>query len=136
MWISFSYLGKDPIRISNPTTVNNETAAEMKDQYDYGQTYHTIHYLLNLFVISFQSITIMVNQVCKQEYNPYSTPIVCLLGAMLSIMILSYIRDGDVNFKMLVTMICGIFAVCMMQFIKQVLDEMLDILGIELFTTK
>jgi len=61
VWLYFSYQGRDPIRISNPTEVNNETAAMMQDQYDYGQAYHTVHYLLYMFVIVYQSLTIMVN---------------------------------------------------------------------------
>lgn len=50
-WLFFAYQGRDPIRISNPTPVNNETARQMQDQYDYGQAYHTVHYLLYMFVI-------------------------------------------------------------------------------------
>lgn len=55
---------------------------------------------------------------------------------MISIMLISYLRDGDVNFKMSVTLLTGIVAVVLAQFIITVIGEMTAILGIELFTTK
>lgn len=55
------------------------------------------------------------------------------MGVMMAI---GYFRNGDVNFKMSVTMICGVFAVHLGQFIVTVIGELTTILDIEVFTTK
>jgi len=59
-----------------------------------------------------------------------------VLGAMCTISVISYFRDGDVNFKMCVTLICGVVAVFLGQFIISVIGEITTILDIEVFTTK
>ena len=44
--------------------------------------------------------------------------------------------SGDVNFKMCVTLLCGVVAVFLAQFIVTVIGEFCSILEIEVFTTK
>jgi len=129
-------MGRDPITIKNPIVVNNESGRLAIDEEDYGQAYHTIHYMLFLLVIVYQSMNVMLAQVTKRQYKPFN-PLMCFLYlSMISIMFLSYLRDGDVNFKMCVTLLTGIVAVVLSQFIISVIGEMTTILGIELFTTK
>lgn len=129
-------MGRDPIRIAEPTPVNNESARHMQDQYDYGQAFHSVHYLLFLFVVVYQSLNVMTKQLCKSKFEPYSNPIKILFAAMGVMMAIGYFRNGDVNFKMSVTMICGVFAVHLGQFIVTVIGELTTILDIEVFTTK
>jgi len=136
VWLVFAYQGNDPIVIKNPPVVNPENAAFYRDQLDYGQAYHTIHYLLYMFVIVYQCHNIMGNQICKQRYQPYGNLMKSVLFTMCTIMVIGYFRDGDVNFKMCVTLICGVVAVFLGQFIVSVIGEITTILGIEVFVTK
>jgi hypothetical protein len=89
-----------------------------------------------MFVIVYQCHTIMANQICKQRYQPYGVLMKFVLVSMGTIMLISYFRDGDVNFKMCVTLICGVVAVFLGQFIVTVIGEITTILGIEVFVTK
>jgi len=136
IWLLFGTMGRDPITIKNPIFVNNESGRLATDELNYGQEYQTIHHLLFLLVIVYQSMNVMLAQVTKRQYKPFN-PLMCFLYfSMISIMLLSYLRDGDVNFKMCVTLLTGIVAVVLSQFIISVIGEMTTILGIELFTTK
>lgn len=136
IWLLFGTMGRDPITIKNPIVVNNESGRLAQDEQDYGQAYHTIHYMLFMFVVVYQSLQIMLAQVTKRQYQPYNALMCFLYLSMITIMLLSFLRDGDVNFKMCITLLCGIVAVVLSQFIISVIGEMTAILGIELFTTK
>jgi len=59
-----------------------------------------------------------------------------LVVSMVSLSIIGLLRDGDVNFKMCCTLLCGITAVFEGQFILSIIGEITMILGIEVFTTK
>lgn len=108
----------------------------MHDNFDYGQGYHAVHYFLYLFVVVHQTLTVMWNQVCKIEYKPYN-PLMCFVVlSMVMVMFISYLRDGDVNFKMCCTLLCGVVGVFLAQFIVTIIGEFCTIIGIEVFTTK
>lgn len=44
--------------------------------------------------------------------------------------------SGDVNFKLCITLLCGVTTVFQWQFILSIIGEITTILGIEVFTTK
>lgn len=136
VWFLSAELGKDPIRIQNPTVVTPESAAEMHDQFNFDQAFHTVHYLLFLFVHVHQTISIMVCQVAKTEYNPYNPTMQLLFFCLGSLFVISWLRSGDVNFKMAVTLITAGVFVLLSRYVLEVIAEMCAILGIEVFTTK
>ena len=51
-------------------------------------------------------------------------------------MILTQFCSGDVNFKLVCTMLFGVVVMCTMQFILSIIGEMTYILGISVFITK
>jgi hypothetical protein len=58
------------------------------------------------------------------------------MSAMLVITGIAYLRSGDVNFKLCITLLCGVTVVFQWQFILSIIGEITVILGIEVFTTK
>ena len=129
-------MGNDPIRIQKPTVVTPTSAALMHDQFNFDQAFHTVHYLLFLFVHVHQSITIMVCQVAKTEYKPFNSTMQLLYFCLGSLFVISWLRSGDVNFKMAVTLITAGVFVLLSRYVIEVIAEMCAILGIEVFTTK
>jgi hypothetical protein len=59
-----------------------------------------------------------------------------VISAMLIVTFISYLRNGDVNFKLCITLLCGVTVVFQWQFILSIIGEITTILGIEVFTTK
>lgn len=57
LWYVYSFVGKDPIHISNPPVVNNETASQA-DMTEYGQAYQAVHWLLFVIITVHQTICI------------------------------------------------------------------------------
>lgn len=108
----------------------------MHDQFNFDQAFHTVHYLLFLFVHVHQTISIMVCQVAKTEYNPYNPTMQLLFFCLGSLFVISWLRSGDVNFKMAVTLITAGVFVLLSRYVLEVIAEMCAILGIEVFTTK
>lgn len=67
---------------------------------------------------------------------PWTKILIFAIVSMLGICIVGVLRDGDVNFKLWSTLLCGVIAVSKWQFILSVIGEMTTILGIEVFVTK
>lgn len=132
----FQYQGNDPIRINHPTVVNRESAAVDHDSLEYGQAYQTVHSLLYIFMIVHQTMSIQLAHCTKSKYWPWGRMINFVISAMLVITLISYLRNGDVNFKLCITLLCGVTVVFQWQFILSIIGEITTILGIEVFTTK
>ncbi len=89
----FTYQGRDPIKIPNPTEVTNETASQDNDSREIGQAFHTVHYLLYVFVIVHQTMSIQLSHCTKSKYDPWGRLITFLIAAMLIIQLISILRE-------------------------------------------
>lgn len=87
-------------------------------------------------MIVHQTMSIQLAHCTKSKYWPWGRMINFVISAMLVITLISYLRNGDVNFKLCITLLCGVTVVFQWQFILSIIGEITTILGIEVFTTK
>jgi uncharacterized membrane protein len=96
----------------------------------------TVHQFLFMFVVIRQSLKVMVCQVCSSEYKAYNGFLKFSVLYLVSLFFVCYVKKGDVNFKMLVTLLTGIVLMLLCTYIVTIFAEFTSILGIEVFNTK
>lgn len=78
----------------------------------------------------------MLANVTKMRFDSWGRMLNFCISSMITVTIIGLLRDGDVNFKLVCTLLCGITGVFEGQFIISIMGEITSILGIEVFTTK
>lgn len=81
-------------------------------------------------------MSIQLAHCTRSKFDPWGRLITFIATAMVVITLIGKIRSGDVNFKLCITLLCGVTTVFQWQFILSIIGEITTILGIEVFTTK
>lgn len=92
IWYLFTFVGNDPIHVSNPPQVNNETARVASDALEYGQANEIIYLLLFGFVVVHQTMCIQLAHVTRQRYRPWTRMLVGTQITLVSFAVISYFR--------------------------------------------
>jgi hypothetical protein len=92
IWYLFTYVGNDPIHVSNAPQVNNETARVASDTLEYGQANEIIYLLLFGFVVVHQTMCIQLAHVTRQRYRPWTRILVGAQITLVSFAAISYFR--------------------------------------------
>lgn len=76
-----------------------------------------------MFVVIRQSLRIMVCQVCSSKYEAYNGFLMFVIVYLTSLFLVCQIKKGDVNFKMLVTLLTGIVLMLLCTYIVTIFAE-------------
>ena len=62
------------------------------DSQEYGQAYHTVHYLLYVFVIVHQTMSVQLSHCTKSKYDPWGRMLTFIITVMLIITLIGILR--------------------------------------------